>query len=1280
MATLRRTGPAVAAPGTLVAPEDGTALGLASQVMAEAIASQDLESLIGHTAGDGAPAQDGTVVSLLYEDTSTMPTTLYLRAGITLAVDGTIQSVAYRALGEGTGGVPVDREAIIDAMGALIAMLPEFTYDPATDRFTFGLQNDSVSALKALAGNDEQRAAWAQKLAVLSTAEFNLERLKDLTFLPKVSPGFVDLSNIPRRFFVRADFRQELYQTATVLRMIFAGQTRTQAIVLNQSSNEVTGTFAIDDAPRAVLEAGAAGVEVSFVVSLLDEHGVTLVSKSIELEVVRSAAHPDSLTSIAQSFNEMIAQPTQEARIYSKPNYTETIVNRDDLDGDYALVLGVLSTLGYGDRGVDVDSLRVYVRAADRSTTEVHREDWTLVQDNRVIDFNISASEESGAGGRIQRDAQGRHSYHFIVVFYDDVTPVYTTVDPAVLWLEDETHVVRELPEYPEEGSRDNKIPKFNGDAIGWEDDAVGLTEADVARIIRDNIDTIRIRPSYWSTENDDARNYFIHLHSGAVPSGTTHLQLNIKGAVVRVEYVLADEDYVFAFNAAAAGNTNRAIARDGEETLQAQLTYQDRSGAQPLDLENHNFLLEVVAETPTDASSVADDLTVEIAARQAGDAALGARVTTLEGLPALPELPAAGSRDNKVPKFNGDVLGWEEDAQGTDAAIPDNSLLPIKAQADTPERQRAWRDRLAAGQISAGNTLPDLAETNTGRDVRVITQNVADGLSFVDLADPTTNLTSAIAGDVMMVLLLGTKRWVRVGNLLRRGGDSTDQTARDGAQEALAAAQSNSERLGVVEQKTADVDLAVDSSVWAAAPAQEVQITVIPESSTLHAQILDRSFDPADLTNAQVWASAVATTAVNDIVLMRLRDGLDNLRYRYTIDGAPEPIYEHNKLPNAAAPWTYFNLAQFAAGLDVVMQKRRDATHGIWKGELGGQALAPITEEATAREQGDETLNALISPFNQIDVTPHSLSGTVLPEQITVSLEDPNTKADSIAKVRVRLQGTILGTTAVASGNFGGISDANNVLSFNVPDLVRRNIANNAAPAVDVDVEFLTAADARVHNHRARIAKRVGSNSYPHALTSAAAITWNADSTLRATLALGVNAVLNITNGQPGDAAILTVTQAAGASRTLTLNAAIARGDLPQPRMPSHATEVRKVHLSFIKDGATWTYLGMLGEPRPGWRALAGASPYTVLPTDDEFRIEVNHTNAHVYSIDIARVQLVPGTAKEFNVEANRADQENISATTVQVTLNEAGTELTTTLMVAGGAAHWSIVAAYAR
>ena len=128
-----------------------------------------------------------------------------------------------------------------------------------------------------------------------------------------------------------------------------------------------------------------------------------------------------------------------------------------------------------------------------------------------------------------------------------------------------------------------------------------------------------------------------------------------------------------------------------------------------------------------------------------------------------LPAFPAAGSRDNKVPKFSGDVLGWEIDATGTAGAIAANSLLPSQAQADTAARQAAWRARFDSSKIDAGNALPAATATNIG-DVHIFTRPVASGLSWRDISDPQTIITSAQAGDVALYLPTG---WTRAGNIV---------------------------------------------------------------------------------------------------------------------------------------------------------------------------------------------------------------------------------------------------------------------------------------------------------------------------------------------------------------------------------------------------------------------------------------------------------------------------------------------------------------------------------
>ena len=144
-----------------------------------------------------------------------------------------------------------------------------------------------------------------------------------------------------------------------------------------------------------------------------------------------------------------------------------------------------------------------------------------------------------------------------------------------------------------------------------------------------------------------------------------------------------------------------------------------------------------------------------------------GSGITADERARLLPTFPAAGSRDNKVPKFNGNTLGWETDAEGAGGAIADNSIAPAKAQAGTAAQKKSWRERLASssiGQVSAA--LPATTNYNAG-DLLIIARGGTTTVTFVDLDAPSTQLTTTVAGDLMMVL---SNRWTRVGNLYSGG------------------------------------------------------------------------------------------------------------------------------------------------------------------------------------------------------------------------------------------------------------------------------------------------------------------------------------------------------------------------------------------------------------------------------------------------------------------------------------------------------------------------------
>lgn len=107
---------------------------------------------------------------------------------------------------------------------------------------------------------------------------------------------------------------------------------------------------------------------------------------------------------------------------------------------------------------------------------------------------------------------------------------------------------------------------------------------------------------------------------------------------------------------------------------------------------------------------------------------------------------------------------------------IADNSIAPVKAQAGSATQTHAWRARLDAARIDAGNSLPAASLSNVG-DVHVFTQDVASGLSWRDISDPSTTITAAIAGDVG--LYIDRVGWTRVGNILRRGLTQTEVDAR---------------------------------------------------------------------------------------------------------------------------------------------------------------------------------------------------------------------------------------------------------------------------------------------------------------------------------------------------------------------------------------------------------------------------------------------------------------------------------------------------------------------
>lgn len=87
------------------------------------------------------------------------------------------------------------------------------------------------------------------------------------------------------------------------------------------------------------------------------------------------------------------------------------------------------------------------------------------------------------------------------------------------------------------------------------------------------------------------------------------------------------------------------------------------------------------------------------------------------------------------------------------------------------------------------------------------------------------------------------------------------------------------------------------------------------------------------------------------------------------------------------------------------------------------------------------------------------------------------------------------------------------------------------------------------------------------------------------------------------------------------------------------------------------------------------------MLDTDEDYRIELDHNSANPINVDIAKAQLVPGTAKSFTFAESRPDlgNENARVTFVTVTLSTNERQLAVAI---GGTddTNWSITGIFAR
>ena len=168
-----------------------------------------------------------------------------------------------------------------------------------------------------------------------------------------------------------------------------------------------------------------------------------------------------------------------------------------------------------------------------------------------------------------------------------------------------------------------------------------------------------------------------------------TNIVARMQGLVMLSQaWTAASGARTIQFTISTANSMNLAGNHGSRNHLDFEIDFRDASNTVVTD---RHLAIDVLASTP------------------AVDAGLTAEQEAL----LLPTFPATGSRDNKVPKFDGDTLGWEEDESGSSAGFEQRYEL-----VEVPSTATAMSFGIE-GQGSAPASLPGLSGTTYWYDYR---------------------------------------------------------------------------------------------------------------------------------------------------------------------------------------------------------------------------------------------------------------------------------------------------------------------------------------------------------------------------------------------------------------------------------------------------------------------------------------------------------------------------------------------------------------------------------
>ena len=170
---------------------------------------------------------------------------------------------------------------------------------------------------------------------------------------------------------------------------------------------------------------------------------------------------------------------------------------------------------------------------------------------------------------------------------------------------------IRQLPAFPAPGSRDNKVPKFNGDTLGWEEDAAGSTERPLTLAQQVGLTHANILPDViqYKTSADLAnkirRSFTVSINDRAEITSAVYLQANLATPSRIVAFqnraLLATgvNDITLDASSRDVAIINAAVADIiGGQSLHVDLFwYAAASGGSPVS--RQRYLLSIVKQTP---------------------------------------------------------------------------------------------------------------------------------------------------------------------------------------------------------------------------------------------------------------------------------------------------------------------------------------------------------------------------------------------------------------------------------------------------------------------------------------------------------------------------------------------------------------------------------------------------------------------------------------------------------------------------------------------------------